>query len=83
MTGMPRKSVEPPDSGEREGQLWPPLSSPQAAKIHAPSTQFLPSSPSAPILEGQGLTHQGEANGPQSSIDHVKPVNLGRGQGGR
>lgn len=42
------------------------------------------SAPPLPPLtpsRGQVLTHQGEANGPQSSIDHVEPVNLGRGNG--
>lgn len=45
MVGMPRKSVEPPDSGEREGQLWPPSLPPKQPKfmLHLPS-----SSPPAP-----------------------------------
>lgn len=48
---MPRKSMKPLDSGEREGQLWR-HSLPPAAYIDAPSTQFFPSSPRAPLPRG-------------------------------
>ena len=70
-TGMPRKSVEPPDSRER--QLWPhslPLKQPTF------STHPVPYYP-LPFLEWAG-SYQSEANGPHSGIDHVQPVNLGR-----
>lgn len=68
---MPKKSVEPPDSRER--QLWPhslPLKQPTFSTHPVP---YLP----LPFLEWAG-SYQSEANGPQSSIDHVQPVNLGR-----
>ena len=70
-TGMPRKSVEPPDSRER--QPWPPFLPLKQPTFSTYPVPYLP----LPFLEWAG-SYQSEANGPQSGIDHVQPINLGR-----